>query len=386
MTGSVSGTRPAEAAPRRFTGWWSRGIAPLVTAAMLLAGGLVGGGAAAPARAETVGAPPAAGALYHTFIDVAHKRIPLPPGWWQVAGSGDESLNTTSPGAYGVIESLVLVKLDGRAIESFVVIHTNALPVDQGWGTNGECAARTLPLARVYDETGPNLLCAFGGPVSIRRDEGAPWFWRQALDLAENRSWIVPERWLMGGFRISDRHDVVEVRYHYQPAPPETALLGSPPGVIAASWPGPDGAAAGPDRARPWLPALAGWSEAMKVPIEQGFKGRLSSRQEIPRLPSEQTQPGGAGMATTAAVTPDPLTALFQRSVLKMLSWKVLGISAGFTIKYLFIGNLTTAAGLQVATSTVTGILYVGYDMLWATVFPDRRKPVIDFSSVTVPS
>ncbi len=362
--------------------------AALVAAAVLLAGGLVGEGPAGPASAETVAALPAPGALYHTFITVAQKQIPLPSGWWQVAGSGDEDLTGAAPGAYGVIESLVLVKLEGRTVESFVVIHTNALEVDRGWGTNSECAARVLPLARIYDEAGSNLLCAFGGPVSIRRDAGAPPFWRQALDMAFARTWTIPEHWLMAGFRISDRHDVVEVRYHYQPTVPQMARQERPSGVIAASSPGPGMGvvSAAPDRGGPWLPTLAGWLEAMKAPVEQGFRGHLSSRQDSLLLPSEGSVSRGAALDKAVPAETDALTALFQRSVIKMLSWKVIGVSAGFTIKYLFIGNLSTAASLQVATSVVTGVLYVGYDMLWATVFPDRRKPVIDFSSATVSS
>lgn len=365
-----------------------RPAVPIVAVLALLAGWLLGGGLATPVSAETVEALPAPGTLFHAFIDVAHKQIPLPPGLWQVAGSSDESLTDNRPGAYGVMESLVLFKREGGVVESFVVIHTNALPVDRGWGTSRECAAKTMPLARVYDEAGPNLLCAFGGPVTIRLDEGAPRFWHQALELARNQSWSIAERWLMSGFRISDRHDVVEVRYHYQPAPLETAEADSPSGVIAASWPGPGGAVANRSRGRPWLPALTGWSEAMKSPVEQGFKGRLSSRQENPRLPSEREtrDHDKADHGKTADQAADPLTALFRKSVLKMLSWKVIGVSAGLSIKYFFIGNLTIAAGLQLATTVVTGILYVGYDMVWATVFPDSRKPLIDFSSVTEPS
>jgi uncharacterized membrane protein len=361
----------------------------------VLLAGLLLGGVSAPARADTVEMLPGPGVMYQTVVDVAHKQVPLPPGQWQVAGRGDESLAGNAPGAYGVIESLVLVRPEGGSVGSFVVIHANALPVDRGWGTNSDCAAAALPLVRVYDDAGTNLFCAFGGGVTVRRDGAAPEFWREALELARTRHWTVPEHWLMGGFRISDRHDVLEVRYYYQPAPPPLVVTPQtpPPGVIAASWSGQADAAVpapvpgpGQDTRASWLPALRDWSEAMKHPIEQGFKGRPSESPEIPALPSERALRGEGGHAAATDQPVDGLTALFQRSVIKMLSWKVLGVSAGFAIKYLFIGDLTTAAGLQVATSVVTGVLYVGYDMLWATVFPDRYKPVIDFSTVAEPS
>jgi uncharacterized membrane protein len=125
----------------------------------------------------------------------------------------------------------------------------------------------------------------------------------------------------------------------------------------------------------------------MKGAIEQGFKGRLSDTQDIPILPSEMSSGTHKAQETPeAGQDSNPLLALFQKSVVKMLSWKVIGISSGLTIKYLFIGNFSTAATLQVATSVTTGVLYVGYDMLWETLFPDKPKMRINFSSVAVRS
>ena len=349
--------------------------------AALLACGALGGGVAAAAEPL-----PAPGTLYRGFITVAHKQIPLPPAVWQVAGREGESLTPTPPGAYGVMKSLVLFKQSGAVIEAFVVIHANALPVERGWGTSSECAGKSLPLTRVYTDAGTNLLCAFGGPVTLRRDAGAPRFWLQALAEAGKQGLTLPDRWLMSGFRISDRHDVVEVHYHFQPvtASSEDARPASPPGVIAASWPGFEGGTARPASGDPWLASLTAWSEAMKAPIEQGFKGRLASREDGPRLPSGPAAAAAQGTATDKPPTAGP--SQFQKSVIKMASWKVLGISAGLVIKYVFLGDIMMAVGLQVATTTVTGVLFVAYDMMWATVFPDSRKSLVDFTSVTVSS
>lgn len=339
----------------------------------------------------------------HTAITVARKQIPLPPGLWAMAGRGDESLTDPLPGAYGVIESIALLKMEGGSVGSFIIIHANALPVDRGWGTNDECVASNPALIRIYDDHSPDFFCAFGGPVHVRRDAAAPKFWLQALDVIRARGWTLPDRWLMSGFRISDRHDVVEVRYYDQAAP---IPLAAPPrqesAVIPASWSGsiggsPGGLASGPrdagDQAAhpsqpaPWLVVLSGWSDRMKGAIEQGFKGRLSDTQDIPILPSEMSSGTHKAQETPeAGQDSNPLLALFQKSVVKMLSWKVIGISSGLTIKYLFIGNFSTAATLQVATSVTTGVLYVGYDMLWETLFPDKPKMRINFSSVAVRS
>ena len=269
-----------------------------------------------------------------------------------------------------------------------MVIHVNALPVERGWGTSSECAAKTMPLTRVYNEAGANLLCAFGGPVTIRRDAGAPRFWLQALDAARQQNLSLPEHWLMSGFRISDRHDIVEVHYHYlaPAASPVEAQSGSPSGIIAASWSGLDGTVAAQARGQPWLSSMTVWSEAMKDQIEQGFKGRLATWDVGPPLPSERKAPSDPGPTATVRGSPDATISQLHKSVLKMLSWKVIGISAGLTIKYLFIGDIMMAAGLQVATTTVTGILFVGYDMLWASAFPDSHRAVVDFTSVTVSS
>jgi uncharacterized membrane protein len=355
----------------------------------LITWSLVGVAAPAPIFAATVAPLPAVGSLYHMVIEVAHKQVPLPPGFWQVVATGDEFLPDNRLGAYGVVESLVLFKLDGNFVDSFLVIHVNALPVDRGWGTNSECSTHSLPMIRVYDNGGANLFCAFGGPVRLRHDQAAPGYWFDALKLATNKKWSITERWVMAGYRISDRHDVVEVRYYYSTTLPPSAIAPQPypPGVIAVSWwPLPPPAAAEPKQQPPWLSALSDWSQAMKNAEELGFRGQINNDQEIPNLPSERTPPNTTTTDELKTEQPDTLTSLFKRSVLKMLSWKVLGISSGLAIKYLFIGDIATALSLQVATSTVTAVLYVGYDMVWATLFPDRYNPLIDFTAVTLPS
>ena len=249
---------------------------------------MLGCALAGPALAAAVDPLPAPGTRFQTVVEIAHKQVPLPPGVWQVAGGGDEVLVDTHPGAYGVVEDLVLVKLEGRTVGSFIVIHANALPVDHGWGTSSECAGPTTPLTRIYEDAGTNLFCAFGGPVALRRDGATPGFWLQTRRLARAHNWTLPDQWLMAGFRISDRHDVLEVRYHYQPAPTPLAMAPQelPSGVIAASWPGGTSA---PDQGASWLPAWTDWSKAMKIPVEQGFKGRLGDAAEIPLLPPDRT-------------------------------------------------------------------------------------------------
>ena len=377
-----------------------------VTSAVLLVGWLaltVPVWAGALGEAETSAVSLDGGTWVRTVMTVAHKQIPLPPGLWAVAGRGDETLTDPLPGAYGVIESIALLKIEGGRVNSFITIHVNALPVDRGWGINDECVTANPDLIRIYDDHDPDFFCGFGGPVHVRRDAAAPKFWLQAVDMIHARGWTLPDRWLMSGFRISDRHDVVEVRYYDQLAP---IPLAAPPrqqsGVILASWLGAVGGSSGgaisgsrgaggqavdPSQPPPWLAALSAWSDRMKGAIEQGFKGRLSDTQDIPALPSEA--PASKHKVEESPETnqnTNPLLDLFQKSVIKMLSWKVIGISSGLTIKYLFIGNISTAATLQVATSVTTGVLYVGYDMLWEMLFPDKPKMRINFSSVAVRS
>jgi len=402
---------------------------------LTLSGALLAGTAllAGPATAAAPGSWPAMDQVYADFIDIGHKQVPLPQGEWRVVAVADEAAPADShPGPYGVIENIVLFRLGGEPgtkpqVNGFIVIHANALPVNGGWGTSRDCQVLNADRGKVYDESGHNLFCSFTAPVSLRRDPGAAPGWLQALTLAGARGWQVGERWVMAGFRISDRHDVVDVRYHFPDAPAVVdAPSGSPLAVLEQplAWAQSLGETVVPS---PQLKQVGAWVEQMREPVELGFRRRLDGELTLAE-PGAEARPAlakGAGgislirlsdldslheagalnakdyatlrrlvvgeptpgeqadgraeadKSADAAAGPSKL----QLSMVKMMSWKLIGTTAGLTIKYLFIGNPMTVAGLQVIHSTMSAVLFVTYDMMWNSLVTRDAKPVIDFKT-----
>jgi hypothetical protein len=362
---------------------------------------------------------PALDRVYRDVLDIGHKQVPLPEGDWRVAAIADEPPPPGQTAVYGVIDSAVLFKLNDNRIEAFILIHTNAVPVNHGWGVTRSCN-QAAALTHIYDSDRQNAFCGFVRTVALRHDPGIPGVWQSAVAMATAHGWVLPEHWLMAGLRISDRHDVVEVRYHFDPDRFGPKPPAPDPGFdLGALW----RQVTGDPSDDPIVHRLALWSESLRDPVERGFRCRLTGTPALP-LPwtpaqeaTAEATDGKAGPATLAAPglgeiqalheagllsdtqyrvqvqaasapvnaqDPPAASPLLQTSVLKMMSWKVIGITSSLTIKYLFLGNPLVVAGLQAAQSIVSGALYVGYDMLWATLMPPSNGPVIDFETATV--
>ncbi|MDG2284600.1 MAG: hypothetical protein P8N43_03595, partial [Alphaproteobacteria bacterium] len=58
-------------------------------------------------------------------------------------------------------------------------------------------------------------LCFFvNKTVAPIGDKGGPKAWYQAIAMAKERGLVVPENWLTIGYRISNRYDIMDARYH----------------------------------------------------------------------------------------------------------------------------------------------------------------------------
>src|SRR5689334_18185942 len=83
-------------------------------------------------------------------VELFDRTVPLPPGPWQVASAGFGRTDGHDPGPYGAIGGVLLVRPDEGAGE-FLLIHTNALPVRDGWGQPSECADDEALLQQVSE-------------------------------------------------------------------------------------------------------------------------------------------------------------------------------------------------------------------------------------------
>ena len=186
--------------------WLGRRLAPAALAVATLASGAV------PAAALSVGE------TVRGHLVVGEKQVPLPRGDWVVAGMGVQEFDMPEIGAYGAIRNVVLFQRRGNRVVAAAEINVNAIPVNDGWGRTASCKPGKQFLVMTRYRTGWELSCLFVQPTAAPQEGPAPKAWSDARRLAATAGQSVPDLWLTAGFRVSDRQDIVDARYHYDPA------------------------------------------------------------------------------------------------------------------------------------------------------------------------
>ncbi len=228
---------------------------------------------AAAARAE-----PAVGDVAPPVLAIAGKQVPLPEGNWIIAGRAPGTVTQgTGLGSYGTIWNLVLFRISpSGALDAMAEINVNDMAVADGWGIATDCERSDLVLTVVRSRAGWDAACFF--ITHTLWDSGADTAegWRQAKATAVRRGLRLPANTVTSGFRVANRRDVIDLRFHF----------------IA------DGAASKSDgwAANPWgldkLPQdsrrlafdreLAEWSAMMIGCLEAGLKNRLPASLALP--------------------------------------------------------------------------------------------------------
>jgi uncharacterized membrane protein len=294
------------------------------------------------------------------------------------------------------VQSAVLIRLDAGEVTAVVVVHTNAEPLAKSLPTAGECRRGNIYLAQLLYETKTDGACLWanymlgGAPA-----DGADPVWRKAT---AGLAGPLPSTWLMAGFWIGDRQDVLDVRYHFAAPAAETARSGT-------SW---GDSAWAPNRIVPHSPHdvavsdLLAWIGAM-APLDQfGFYRRLSGYRPI-AMPWSATAVAGPPLkqlrlgqlqALRAAGIIDAKVYMAQRDTLERDSeppeptegdiltrafWKsvtrgVAGSADTFLIGYLYLGSPAVAAGYTIASGIAFKTLYYVYEVVWQKVALDSEK------------
>lgn len=154
-------------------------------------------------------------------VAIGGKQIPLPEGEWRVAGYGYSSIKDSSfsnLGAFGSVENVVAFRRSGNTIDSFVEINTNTLPIIDGWGLSKECLRTDLYLTVTRYRTGFDGACFFIKRTATGATNGSLKAWVAAKNFAQSNKLELPAGWVTVGFRFADRQDIVDVRFHFNPA------------------------------------------------------------------------------------------------------------------------------------------------------------------------
>jgi uncharacterized membrane protein len=309
---------------------------------------------------------------YASTFKIAGKQIPLPAGEWRVVTQIDQPAAADRPSA-GYVRQVVLVQLKKQVPIAVIVATANTEPSATGWGTSRDCIRTDILGTALLYESGIDVSCNFiNHVVRVGADPASP-LDSKIAQLAKAEGWSMPPTWLMAGFRIADRRDLLDVRYHFNP---ELVLPGRP----AASWggsPWSQAAVASSRNRAAAVASLSGWVGAAQQAIDDGFRHRLGADASLPFPWNEgemaQPTPSGSGNGLR-----HPASADWQTSLEKTISWRIVGTMSDIAGAYAFTGNIAISGALAFVSAISSSVLYFGHEMVWDMLDPSGRKqPVI---------
>ena len=357
-------------------------------------------------------------------ITVAGKQVPLPPGDFTVIASGTANARIVNKTGIeserldlGPIRTVTLAQVADGRVPVVVEIAANLVPHHDGWGTTADCTRKDIYAAVSNYKSGWDVSCLYLKPLPVGDTAPAPG--GEALArLAGDRGAAISSFWVVAGLRVADRQDVVDVRYHIDPA-----ALGVPATAAnAAAWE-PSAIEQQPARLAV-VKDIAAWAGTVAAPLSAGLQGRM-----------EPTWTAFPPIAGSAALDPEALERTARAEALKRLrdsgaisqsafdeqmavitgavagagtaeattwtyaqvaGWKaftyrvvVTTINAG--IDYVFIGRPFAAGVLVVLQVVVNTTKFFFHEMMWQEVFGisplQREAPnVIEFGRTVVAS
>jgi uncharacterized membrane protein len=294
------------------------------------------------------------GQIVSGSITLLGKRIPLPPGEWRVATGGFGQVTGADPGPYGTIGGVLLLRSDETTAGEFLVIHTNALPVRDGWGEPAECADTGLLFQSMAEARNEKNGCSYVMAVRTRQLLHAQ---LPALADAKEAARVLPDWALIAGLRISDRADMVDMLYGVAPAYPD------PHGWFDNDTDGEGARGAVVSR-------LADWTLRARAVVMAAMRDPAAQTSPLPPLTLTGTGATGA--------PPAPDITVFQLAMYKLASIQVVESATTFL--------LATGVSLDPYIGTLQMfwqswthmVLYVGNEMLWER---PGATPVMGFAT-----
>jgi uncharacterized membrane protein len=333
-------------------------------------------------------ANPAVGDRVSGHIVLGAKQIPLPAGEWVMAGRGNQAFTMPSLGAFGAIETAILFRvLDGH-IRAVIEINSNAIPVNDGWGRTAACKAEQPPFLLITRySTGWETSCLFVQPTFFGAASPGPKAWEQAREFANQANLAMPETWITAGFRVSDRQDLVDARYHFDP----TLMLG----FAGASFRHPaDWSADIVDKdplRRGAVEIVSSWAAGFDAWVERGLRNQIDAApgpmpevaayemlapyvdaklRDLDSLYREDRIAPESYLAQSAnATTEVPVfqqrTSLLSNSVKKNISFRSFGTFVDYGIAYLVTASSAVSWGIALTLNATDSVWFVLNDQYW---------------------
>ena len=339
------------------------------------------------------------------YVAIDGKQVPLPRGDWLVAGMGAQAFDMPEIGAFGAVRSVVLFQREGSRVVAVAEINTNAVAVNDGWGRTRACNRSEQFLLVARYRSGWETSCLF--VQATRLTDAGPEAWQSARRLAATFALTLPPRALTTGFRLSDRQDVVDLRFHFDPK-----LFGgelgegtwSPPEVRAdparldavqrlSAWAlGYDGrialglrnALAGPPAEAPQnaafiseTPQVDGKLQALEQMLAQGAITRAEflrqSRIAVREVPIVVEHTGGIPLA-----------------VQKNISFRLFGSSVDYFLAFVVTLDSPLSAAITASIVAINSVIFVFNDNYWEDYWARRTtrdaNRIVDFTYIGEPA
>lgn len=290
---------------------------------------------------------PQPGTMVETAIQFQGRSIALPPGPWVVAGSGTGRASGAAPAGHGGILGLLLLRPPGVAADGFVAIHTNLLPVREGWGQPSDCLARDALHRSAAEPRDGRMGC--GWLRAVATDDPGLAALPALAGAGPGALAGLPPVLLLAGLRVADRGDMLDIRYGFRPPGPPAGLLDWASGA-AIPW-----RAATIDRLGSWIDLARGQAE----------RRLLSEAAPVLPLP-----PPLDGAPQVAADLPT-----WRLGLYKMASYRVASTTLNFVLATALSGSAATGVAVAFWQSvTHSGVFYAN-ELAWE--WP-RPLPVTD--------
>lgn len=361
---------------------------------------MAAGAALAVLSAMPVAGKAVVGGRVSDHVTLGQKQIPLPAGEWTVTGMGTQPLDMPAIGAFGTIESMVLTRRAGDRVVAVVEINANAVPVNDGWGRTKSCERGNQFILVTRYRSGWDLSCIFVQTTQAGAAGGPP-AWQATRSAAPGAT--LPELWLTAGFRTSDRQDIVDVRYHFDPA-----LLSGEAGT--GSWE-PDAVRADPRKLRA-AEALTIWAMGFDGRIERGIRNQLRGapapmptqalyRSETPQIDGKLLaldQLHAAGALTTAAYVTQQRQALTEipavienpgglpLAMQKNISFRVFGSTVDYALAFIVTLSNPLSSYITASIVAIHSVIFVLNDNYWEDHFAKQStrdaNRIVDFAYI----
>lgn len=351
------------------------------------------------------------------YAELRGRQVPLPEGTWTVAGLGNNTIVSGVAGAYGTIENAVLLHLNGDKVRGIVEINTNVISVTEGWGTTDACLRDGVLAKLNLYRTAVDGFCYFVTESSRPAAAGGAPAWQAAQAFAAAGGYALPQDWLTVGFRLSNRQDVLDARYHFD------GLELGPLAPSVAVW-SPETVVDDPDRYAV-VNDLNAWAGLTSELFESGLRGRLADQlhgrtvpQPLALIEGGTVGPNAIGRASKAArkraledlaadgvirqddlaayfaavdntAPPPTLETYYQTLVAKMISFNLFRVSVDYLLAFIVTVNAAVSGYITAGIVVTHSMAQIANDLAWDSYIAGQRRDgseLVEFDYIDQPA